>query len=628
MKTIAFYLAVALCFATCCANAQPNLILNGGFEDHPPQECLGCQTIQGQYPAIVHHWDNNDFGCFLCDKEFKRNSGEVDYRNGNGICPIERISPHGGKSMIEMWYMPNCNGPHSNGNATHLTAKTTQILHVGHLYEVRFWLYIDSMPKTDPDWASHIGVALLPQNISIYTLCRTHNIPSVNLDTVIYNKWYQAVFRIRPLCTSKYLMIGIFEDEQWPTSRSYKDGYYYLDDISMKELAFHSAINDGAVNYCSQYDLKKNPDFLPRLDKVILHFETNAYELTPAQKAALDSFALLAKPYAKLTFEISGHTDSLGTENNLLSDNRVQSVFQYLRDEHKMADFRFVLLSMGSRRPIASNAGEAGRALNRRVELRCADELSLSMLCYRKALKAVEGHRLAEAFSFLNKWLLLTGQAEYVILHFDPRFEPLKKDKRWADLARKVRDSYHKVKYPNYAFLIDSLTVDERKAKGDLTWLLTEYTGKIPELDTVPFEVPPLSEREIIQKNREHFALLKPIFEKTGFPKKSEFGEGTPDAAFRLLYGSRDSAACNKWLPSVKKNCEEGQTRWIIYAMLYDRCQVMAGKPQRYGTEQEVWPNGTLHVFPCEGDATMVDENRARIGLPLLSDDVVAVLRK
>ncbi len=84
----------------------------------------------------------------------------------------------------------------------------------------------------------------------------------------------------------------------------------------------------------------------------------------------LNSVALVLKKYDKTAIEIAGHTDSVGSEsyNQRLSEERAGSVARYLLGQG-IAALRVQTIGFGELRPIADNATEQGRALNRRVEL-------------------------------------------------------------------------------------------------------------------------------------------------------------------------------------------------------------------------------------------------------------------
>lgn len=68
---------------------------------------------------------------------------------------------------------------------------------------------------------------------------------------------------------------------------------------------------------------------------------------------------------------IVGHTDTVGSvdANLKLSRERAQSVIQSLVSGHGIASARIVAFGNGPFAPVASNASDDGRALNRRVEL-------------------------------------------------------------------------------------------------------------------------------------------------------------------------------------------------------------------------------------------------------------------
>ncbi|RCL02987.1 MAG: OmpA family protein [Candidatus Tokpelaia sp. JSC189] len=84
----------------------------------------------------------------------------------------------------------------------------------------------------------------------------------------------------------------------------------------------------------------------------------------------LDSVARVLTKYDKSIIDIFGHTDSTGNviHNQLLSERRALAVSQYLNSQG-IDRRRLSIIGYGSSRPIASNAVEQGRALNRRVEI-------------------------------------------------------------------------------------------------------------------------------------------------------------------------------------------------------------------------------------------------------------------
>lgn len=68
---------------------------------------------------------------------------------------------------------------------------------------------------------------------------------------------------------------------------------------------------------------------------------------------------------------IEGHTDSTGAEtfNELLSQKRAESVREYLVANRTLSPEKVSAIGFGSVRPLASNATEEGRAINRRIDV-------------------------------------------------------------------------------------------------------------------------------------------------------------------------------------------------------------------------------------------------------------------
>ncbi len=100
-------------------------------------------------------------------------------------------------------------------------------------------------------------------------------------------------------------------------------------------------------------------------------FRTDSADINSSFYPVLNSVAKVLNKYSNSTVMVSGHTDSTGSAdyNLALSKSRAQSVAAYLQGQGVKSS-RFEVLGMGSSNPIASNADAAGRAQNRRVEIK------------------------------------------------------------------------------------------------------------------------------------------------------------------------------------------------------------------------------------------------------------------
>jgi len=124
-----------------------------------------------------------------------------------------------------------------------------------------------------------------------------------------------------------------------------------------------TAVNN-RVDALDDYDVKEN---------VAVTFRVNSAVLSPEAKRQLDEFAAKVANAKAYTIEVSGHTDSTGSEakNFRLSRARAEAVVQYLAVNHKIPLRRFVTpMGYGKTEAVADNSTASGRAQNRRVEVK------------------------------------------------------------------------------------------------------------------------------------------------------------------------------------------------------------------------------------------------------------------
>lgn len=104
--------------------------------------------------------------------------------------------------------------------------------------------------------------------------------------------------------------------------------------------------------------------------KSIVYFDSNCSELKPASKKVLDSISIFLKDKNDCKVAISAYCDNTGIDrfNQILSDFRAESVFNYFRNKNLNITFTSVK-GYSSYNPIADNISEEGKAKNRRVEI-------------------------------------------------------------------------------------------------------------------------------------------------------------------------------------------------------------------------------------------------------------------
>ena len=104
-------------------------------------------------------------------------------------------------------------------------------------------------------------------------------------------------------------------------------------------------------------------------------FNSSSDELTDSSYLALDALATLMKDHPEWHLTIEGYTDSSGRadKNLLLSQKRAQAVKTYLIKKG-IAERHLTATGLGQANPIADNSTPAGRAINRRIELKLSEK--------------------------------------------------------------------------------------------------------------------------------------------------------------------------------------------------------------------------------------------------------------
>jgi len=100
-------------------------------------------------------------------------------------------------------------------------------------------------------------------------------------------------------------------------------------------------------------------------------FAVNSSTISPNMRQTLDGVAQSMVNYPNSLIDVMGHTDSTGSDqyNLNLSRQRAESVANYLVSRG-VSRARLETIGYGEQYPVADNTTEAGRAQNRRVEIR------------------------------------------------------------------------------------------------------------------------------------------------------------------------------------------------------------------------------------------------------------------
>ena len=106
-----------------------------------------------------------------------------------------------------------------------------------------------------------------------------------------------------------------------------------------------------------------------------INFETGRTDLRPSSIQSLKAIAIELRKYPHHKIKIVGHTDnrrihtSQFPDNQMLSEARANVVKNFLVKNEGFEAERIINLGLGANLPVASNESDAGRSLNRRVEV-------------------------------------------------------------------------------------------------------------------------------------------------------------------------------------------------------------------------------------------------------------------
>jgi hypothetical protein len=121
---------------------------------------------------------------------------------------------------------------------------------------------------------------------------------------------------------------------------------------------------------------------------------------------------------------------------------------------------------------------------------------------------------------------------------------------------------------------------------------------------------------------------LDQIVERQGWPSKSTVGEGAAQAAWLILqHAIAHPALQRKCFLLLVDQLQAGEISPKEMAMLEDRIRCFEGRPQRFGTQFDWDEQKLMSPLPMD-DVNLVEERRKQIGLPPMSEEIVARRRE
>ena len=177
------------------------------------------------------------------------------------------------------------------------------------------------------------------------------------------------------VCSYKEASITLTQSDAWKNADCDNDGV--KNGVDKCPLEAGVAANDGCKGATVTQVEQANREFMTYANDI--HFVTNKADFRlAATQTALNNILSVMLKYPEANYTIGGHTDSRGsaTYNQKLSERRANAVKNWLI-AHGVNASKLSATGYGESQPIASNMYKAGRAKNRRVEVKMVGQVEV-----------------------------------------------------------------------------------------------------------------------------------------------------------------------------------------------------------------------------------------------------------
>ncbi len=102
-----------------------------------------------------------------------------------------------------------------------------------------------------------------------------------------------------------------------------------------------------------------------------VQFPVGEAVINPSNYVLISKVQRSIRTFRGPTVVIEGHTDTTGADevNKYLSQQRAESVQQYMVNAMRIPSYRLIATGFGETNPVANNETASGRARNRRIDI-------------------------------------------------------------------------------------------------------------------------------------------------------------------------------------------------------------------------------------------------------------------
>ena len=162
---------------------------------------------------------------------------------------------------------------------------------------------------------------------------------------------------------------------------------------------------------------------------------------------------------------------------------------------------------------------------------------------------------------------------------------------------------------PDLAFEINAMAMADQEVRNRIFNKTKNSQASFNEVEM----------RELTAMDHDNTQRMKSIVKTYGWPTIALVGKEASSNAWLLVQHAdqepKFQAYCLSLLAPLVKTGEIKETN---YAYLFDRVALAEGRPQRYGTQAQMWPTG-FFISPVE-DPRTIDKIRKAAGMPSLEE--------
>ncbi len=493
------------------------------------------------------------------------------------------------------------------GVCNYIYIPTKSILKPGQQYHLTITVKLPEYYNRMPYYRKFFGIALSSDLFeNEWGLWGKHFIP-LNVQTGGELETVELEFR--PLCTSKYILLGVFQgpemDDSFDFARLYNFELYYLTIENSKNP------NNEFYYICDGFIEKKMKKWDASYDTDTIFFDSGSADIKDEYYTILDSIPKKLRTVQDLV-SLYAYTDKKGKDkdNENLGALRNAAVRKALI-ERGLDSSRIIMTNYGE-----SKSSDVISQINRKVEI----DVNLGKLYqkyYTEALIATKNDNFGKTNKMINTWLHLVPPDRAIYALFDCWGKGNKSELFRQDLFIKIRSKFYKAE--NLKFILDSLYCENLKGEG-LAWYLS--MNRLPSYnDNCSFNTGLQRTEHLIQQ-------AEKIYSEYGFPTKKDVGKRANQVLPSIVLQSEDLNYLKKYLSIFLDACEKQRISWYYYAKLYDKISAKLTGFQRYGTLKIVDKrNKTSFLNPIE-DINKLREYRKQMKLAPLPDEVINETKK